>query len=323
MTILADSFLEDLGSTNGTLVNGRPVVKHFLRDRDQIDIGRQKLVSSSTTQRHHLASRPERTSRDFGERVESAGLSCAGDAARRRHPRRRRCATARGARDRVGDSFVRRSRPRRPRVAVQRRRRAQRRRDAAPAFGGFAAGAFGSDQVLSGVNAGRTIALRKDGTSVGRAGVQVARRPTGTGSGSSPSKAPRAERQRQARGPRGRRARDGRRGRDRRDEARISSASARGPGRRHVAAKSPLCPRRRPMPTTWRFPSRSDAQRHSGCAGNAGQPAVSAGRAGLSPKFAPNRLSHGRATQGFSLAASEPWHIPCFMKFSTRCEGRE
>jgi hypothetical protein len=44
VTIMADSFLEDLGSTNGTLVNGKPIVKHFLRDRDQIDIGRQRLV---------------------------------------------------------------------------------------------------------------------------------------------------------------------------------------------------------------------------------------------------------------------------------------
>lgn len=44
VTILADSFLEDLGSTNGTLVNGKPVAKHFLRDRDEIDVGRQILV---------------------------------------------------------------------------------------------------------------------------------------------------------------------------------------------------------------------------------------------------------------------------------------
>jgi hypothetical protein len=44
VTILADSFLEDLGSTNGTLVNGKAIVKHFLRDHDQIDIGRQRLV---------------------------------------------------------------------------------------------------------------------------------------------------------------------------------------------------------------------------------------------------------------------------------------
>ena len=47
VTILADSFLEDLGSTNGTLVNGKPIVKHFLRDHDQIDIGRQRMVFAS------------------------------------------------------------------------------------------------------------------------------------------------------------------------------------------------------------------------------------------------------------------------------------
>jgi predicted component of type VI protein secretion system len=44
VTILDDSFLEDLGSTNGTLVNGKAVGKHFLQDRDQIDIGREILV---------------------------------------------------------------------------------------------------------------------------------------------------------------------------------------------------------------------------------------------------------------------------------------
>jgi len=44
VTLLADSFLEDLNSTNGTLVNGRAIAKHFLVDRDQIDIGRQRLT---------------------------------------------------------------------------------------------------------------------------------------------------------------------------------------------------------------------------------------------------------------------------------------
>ncbi len=44
VTILDDSFLEDLGSTNGTLVNGKPVAKHFLRENDLIDIGRQRLL---------------------------------------------------------------------------------------------------------------------------------------------------------------------------------------------------------------------------------------------------------------------------------------
>ncbi len=44
VTILSDSFLEDLGSTNGTLVNGVATTKHFLRDRDEIDIGQRILT---------------------------------------------------------------------------------------------------------------------------------------------------------------------------------------------------------------------------------------------------------------------------------------
>ena len=43
MTILNDSFLEDLGSTNGTMVNGQPVKKHFLQSEDVVEIGKYKL----------------------------------------------------------------------------------------------------------------------------------------------------------------------------------------------------------------------------------------------------------------------------------------
>jgi predicted component of type VI protein secretion system len=43
VTILNDSFLEDLGSTNGTLVNGAPVKKHILQDSDVVEIGKYKL----------------------------------------------------------------------------------------------------------------------------------------------------------------------------------------------------------------------------------------------------------------------------------------
>lgn len=43
VTILKDSFLEDLGSTNGTLVNGNPVKKHILQNNDVIEIGKYKL----------------------------------------------------------------------------------------------------------------------------------------------------------------------------------------------------------------------------------------------------------------------------------------
>ena len=43
VTILADSFLEDLGSTNGTFVNGKTVKKHFLQNNDVIELGKYKL----------------------------------------------------------------------------------------------------------------------------------------------------------------------------------------------------------------------------------------------------------------------------------------
>ena len=43
VTILNDSFLEDLGSTNGTLVNGNPIKKHILQSNDVVEIGKYKL----------------------------------------------------------------------------------------------------------------------------------------------------------------------------------------------------------------------------------------------------------------------------------------
>ena len=43
VTILNDSFLEDMDSTNGTLVNGQPIKKHFLQHGDVIELGKYKL----------------------------------------------------------------------------------------------------------------------------------------------------------------------------------------------------------------------------------------------------------------------------------------
>jgi len=43
VTIMNDSFLEDLGSTNGTMVNGSSVKKHFLQGNDVIELGKYKL----------------------------------------------------------------------------------------------------------------------------------------------------------------------------------------------------------------------------------------------------------------------------------------
>jgi len=43
VTILNDSFLEDLGSTNGTVVNGNQIKKHILQNNDVIEIGKYKI----------------------------------------------------------------------------------------------------------------------------------------------------------------------------------------------------------------------------------------------------------------------------------------
>ena len=73
VTILDDSFLEDLGSTNGTLVNGNPIVKHFLRDRDEIDVGRHKFVYYADDQEDvrstYSARGMQATAGDLGEKV--------------------------------------------------------------------------------------------------------------------------------------------------------------------------------------------------------------------------------------------------------------
>ncbi len=52
VTILHDSFLEDLDSTNGLEVNGVPTKKHFLQSNDVIEIGKYKLkyINDEVTQ---------------------------------------------------------------------------------------------------------------------------------------------------------------------------------------------------------------------------------------------------------------------------------
>jgi pSer/pThr/pTyr-binding forkhead associated (FHA) protein len=43
VSVLNESFLEDLGSTNGTIVNGSPIKKHFLQSNDIIELGKYRL----------------------------------------------------------------------------------------------------------------------------------------------------------------------------------------------------------------------------------------------------------------------------------------
>jgi len=44
ITVIEESVIEDLGSTNGTYVNGKAISRCMLNDGDIISIGRQMLV---------------------------------------------------------------------------------------------------------------------------------------------------------------------------------------------------------------------------------------------------------------------------------------
>jgi pSer/pThr/pTyr-binding forkhead associated (FHA) protein len=61
VTILNDSFLEDLNSTNGTYVNGQPVKKHFLQNNDVIELGKYKLKYINETPSQTTAADFEKT----------------------------------------------------------------------------------------------------------------------------------------------------------------------------------------------------------------------------------------------------------------------
>jgi hypothetical protein len=164
VTILADSFLEDLGSTNGTLVNGNPIAKYFLRDRDQIDIGRHRLVycvdDDAVIDSEVLAGMARINARDFGERVEPAKPVVP---ARRAKVPDSPPAQEPGA----SDPAVAAAAPDpRPELA----------RSVPPQAAGPAPFTLqsASIKVLSGVSAGVLVSLAKDETTVGRPGVQVA-----------------------------------------------------------------------------------------------------------------------------------------------------
>ena len=92
VTILDDSFLEDLGSTNGTLVNGKAIVKHFLRDNDLIDIGRQRLIYFSDN-----AVRVEPLPPDVLRRAQRGLVEQVLRASKPREPERRKPLAAPGA----------------------------------------------------------------------------------------------------------------------------------------------------------------------------------------------------------------------------------
>ncbi len=183
VTILNDSFLEDLGSTNGTLVNGNPIKKHFLQNNDVVELGKYRLkyISEAGQQPAASAADFERTMilrpaamRQAAEQARAMGPgggqpAAAGAAGATPLPAAAEAARAAAAQHVASSAAAagtaeQHDAPPPPRAAP---------RPAQP---------LGAIQIISGSNAGKELELAKPLTTLGKPGVQVAvltRRPHG------------------------------------------------------------------------------------------------------------------------------------------------
>lgn len=193
VTILADSFLEDLGSTNGTLVNGQPIKKHFLQNNDVIEIGKYKIKYASEAPSNL-------TQEDFEKTMVLRAPAAAAAPKVERNPTDTQT-NMQPATNLVDTSISALSAPAAPSPAPAPAAPAPAAaqvgmatsppitpRPAAPAQPAAAsapaapAGAQGMIQILSGPNAGKELPLTKPLTTLGKPGVQVAviaKRPQG------------------------------------------------------------------------------------------------------------------------------------------------
>jgi pSer/pThr/pTyr-binding forkhead associated (FHA) protein len=162
VTILNDSFLEDLGSTNGTVVNGSPIKKHFLQNNDVIELGKYKLkfVGEAAP-----AASGEKADFEKTMVLRPSAMKAAADQAKAMAT-----ATATNTMPGIAQAAAPRSAPAIEKSIPQ---------AAPPAAKPQPMGAI---QLLSGANAGKELELSKPLTTLGKPGVQVAvltRRPQG------------------------------------------------------------------------------------------------------------------------------------------------
>jgi pSer/pThr/pTyr-binding forkhead associated (FHA) protein len=173
VTILNDSFLEDLGSTNGTVVNGNAIKKHFLQNNDVVELGKYKLKfvgeaaaaagTDKTDFEKTMVLRPSamKTATDQARAMASAPGGAQAAAVAARAAAAQQAATSASAAG-LADKDPKTAPP--------------------PAPAPRAAQPLGAIQLLSGGNAGKELELTKPLTTLGKPGLQVAvltRRPQG------------------------------------------------------------------------------------------------------------------------------------------------
>ena len=188
ITILNDSFIEDLGSTNGTMVNGKPIKKHFLQNNDVVEIGKHKLKYFNDAPAQATAADFEKTM--IIRNPAKAGPTPAPDKAMGDTHTNLKALAAESAKAPAAGGPTTTTPPAPapakppPEPAPARPAAPAAPAPAAHAPGPAAAGAVREAmiQVLSGAAAGKTLDLTKNLTTVGKPGVQVAvitKRPNG------------------------------------------------------------------------------------------------------------------------------------------------
>ncbi len=162
ITILNDSFIEDLGSTNGTTVNGQPIKKHFLQGNDTVELGKYKLKfvadAKPGSDYGKIGVRGDDASRSTAtpKHLSSTSLTpTVPGGATASEPHRVSLTRSRNGEDSAGATDNGLALP-----------------SAAPAAS--AAGPAATIQILNGPNAGKELMLSKALTTLGRPGVQVA-----------------------------------------------------------------------------------------------------------------------------------------------------
>jgi pSer/pThr/pTyr-binding forkhead associated (FHA) protein len=194
ITILNDSFIEDLGSTNGTMVNGKPVKKHFLQNNDVVEIGKHKLkyfndaptaATAADFEKTMIIRNPakaappppaEKAMGDTQTNLKPLGA----EASSRPAPSATTTATTPPAPPPPRAEPAAAPPPPPPAAAPPPPPAAAHSGGAAPAAAGGVREA--AIQVLSGAAAGRTLDLTKNLTTIGKPGMQVAvitKRPNG------------------------------------------------------------------------------------------------------------------------------------------------
>ena len=170
VTILNDSFLEDLGSTNGTVVNGNPIKKHYLQNNDVIELGKYKLKFLGEAG-SGAAAGAEKSDFEKTMVLRPAAVRQPNEAPRSTPGANRAAAVQQAASAAVAGfadaKDATKTVPPAPQAA------------SAPRPAGQSLGAI---QLLSGANAGKELELTKPLTPLGKPGVQVAvltRRPQG------------------------------------------------------------------------------------------------------------------------------------------------